>query len=439
MHSGTTAMNIAVVGLWHLGTVTAACLASAGHTVTGFDDNLETIDGLQRGQIPVFEPGLEDLVRREVERGRLAFSSNSADLTPAEIIWLTYDTPVDETDRADVEYVIQRVANLFPFVSEGALILISSQLPVGSTQRLEELYRRLRPDGTATFAYSPENLRLGKAIEVFTKPERVVVGMRTEKDRTRIELLLRTFTERIEWMSVESAEMTKHALNAFLATSVVFINELSTLCEQVGADAREVERGLKSDARIGSKAYLRPGKAFEGGTLARDVRFLTEIGRTKSTVTHLCSSVLRSNEAHRQWPHRRLVEIFGTLQGRSIAILGLTYKPGTDTLRRSSAVETCRWLHERGAHVAAYDPVIQALPAELTDCMCLRPSVEMTLRGADAVLIATEWPEFRSISANDVVEWMTQPNVLDPGHFLETNMAMDKRIRYFAVGRAAYA
>lgn len=432
-------MHIAVVGLWHLGAVTAACLASAGHTVTGFDENSDTIDGLQKGQAPVFEPGLEDLVYQGVEGGRLTFSSNPADLAAAEIIWITYDTPVDETDRADVESVIQKATALFPFVSEGALILISSQIPVGSTRRLEDIYRCVRPEGTATFAYSPENLRLGKAIEAFTKAVRVVVGMRTEKDRTRIELLLRPFTETIEWMSVESAEMTKHALNAFLATSVVFINELSTLCEQVGADTREVERGLKSDARIGSKAYLRPGKAFEGGTLARDVLFLTEIGRAKSIVTHLCSAALLSNEAHMQWPHHRLVEVCGNLQGRSIAILGLTYKPDTDTLRRSSAVETCRWLHGLGAHVAAYDPVIRALPAELKECVCLRPSVEMTLRGADAVLIATEWPEFRAISANDVVEWMAQPNVLDPGHFLETNMAADKRIRYLAVGRAVYA
>lgn len=430
-------MNIAVVGLWHLGTVTAACLASVGHTVTGFDENSDTIDGLQKGQIPVFEPGLADLVRRGVESGRCAFSSNPADLAAAEIIWITYDTPVDETDRADVEYVIQRVTTLFPFVSEGTLILISSQLPVGSARRLETIYRRLRPEGTTTFAYSPENLRLGKAIEAFTKAERIVVGMRTEKDRTRIELLLRPFTERIEWMSVESAEMTKHALNAFLATSVVFINELSALCEHVGADARDVERGLKSDGRIGPMAYLRPGKAFEGGTLARDVRFLMEIGRTEGVATHLCSAVLLSNEEHRQWSHRRLVELFGNLHGRLIAILGLTYKPGTDTLRRSSAIETCRWLREQGALIAAYDPAVKALPSELTEFMQLRPSVKMTLRGADAVLVITEWPEFSSIRAADIVEWMAQPIVLDPGRFLETNVAADKRIRYLAVGRAA--
>lgn len=430
-------MNIAVVGLWHLGTVTATCLASAGHTVTGFDENSETIDGLQKGQIPVFEPGLEDLVCQGVERGRLTFSSNPADLATAEIIWITYDTPVNETDRADVESVIQKATVLFPFVSEGALILISSQLPVGSTRRLEEIYRRVRPEGTATFAYSPENLRLGKAIEAFTRPERVVVGVRTAEDRTRIERLLKPFTERVEWMSVESAEMTKHALNAFLATSVVFINELSALCEHIGADAREVERGLKSDSRIGPRAYLRPGKAFEGGTLARDVRFLMEIGRTEGVATHLCSAVLLGNEEHRQWPHRRLVEVFGHLHGRSIAILGLTYKPGTDTLRGSSAIKTCRWLREQGALIAAYDPAVKTLPAELTEFIQLRPSVEMTLRGADAVLVATEWAEFRSISANDIVEWMAQPIALDPGRFLETNVAADKRVRYLTVGGAA--
>lgn len=430
-------MNIAVAGLWHLGTVTAACLASVGYTVIGFDENAEIIDGLQKGQLPVFEPGLEDLVRRGAETGRCTFSSNPANVAAAEIIWITYDTPVDETDRADVEYVIQRVTTLFPFVSEGALVLISSQLPVGSTRRLEEIYRRVRPGGTATFAYSPENLRLGKAIEAFTRPERVVGGVRTAEGRTRIERLLRPFAERIEWMSVESAEMTKHALNAFLATSVVFINELSALCEHVGADAREVERGLKSDGRIGPRAYLRPGLAFAGGTLARDVAFLVDIGRSEELSTHLCSAVLLSNEAHRQWPRRRLMEAFGNLHGRLIAILGLTYKPGTDTLRRSGTVEICRWLREQGALIAAYDSAVKTLPAELTEVIQLRPSVEMTLRGADAVLVATEWPEFSSIRAADVVEWMAQPIVLDPWRFLETNMAADKRIQYLAVGRAA--
>jgi len=430
-------MRVGVVGLWHLGTVTAACLASAGYTVVGFDQSAETVDRLRTGHLPVFEPGLEGVVQRECEAGRLSFSSNPENLTSADIVWVGYDTPVDENDRADVESIIERVAAIFPYLGRGALVLISSQLRVGSTHRLEDIYRRVRADGTATFAYSPENLRLGRAIETFTRPERVVVGARDPADKDRIARLLKPFTENIQWMSVESAEMTKHALNAFLATSVAFANELAALCERLGADAGEVERGLKSDARVGPGAYVRPGHAFAGGTLARDVSFLMEVGQRVGLPTPLISAVQRSNDAHKEWPRRRLLEVLGDVRGRTIAVLGLTYKPGTDTLRRSSAIETCRWLHARGALVVAYDPAVRTLPVELSGVIDLRPSIEAALRGTAAVVVAAECPQFTAITPDDLVRWMDQPIVVDPARFLEASLGVDRRIRYLAVGRAA--
>jgi UDPglucose 6-dehydrogenase len=430
-------MRVGVVGLWHLGTVTAACLASAGYTVIGFDQDAETVGRLHTGRLPVFEPGLEEVVRRESKTGRLSFASDPDALAGADIVWVGYDTPIDEEDRADVECIINKTAAIFPYLGQGALVLISSQLAVGSTRRLEEIYRRVRPDGTATFAYSPENLRLGRAIEAFTRPARVVVGVRDATDKDRIGRLLKPFTEHIEWMSVESAEMTKHALNAYLATSVAFANELAALCERLGADAGEVERGLKSEARIGPGAYLRPGHAFAGGTLARDVSCLMEAGRRVGLPTHLVSAVQASNDAHKEWPRRRLIEVLGGVRGRTIAVLGLTYKPGTDTLRRSGAIEMCRWLHGQGASIAAYDPAVRALPVELHGVIDLRPSIEAAVRGAAAVVVATEWPQFTAVTAEDLVRWMGQPIVIDAARFLERNLGMDGRIRYLVVGRAA--
>jgi UDPglucose 6-dehydrogenase len=235
-------------------------------------------------------------------------------------------------------------------------------------------------------------------------------------------------------MTVESAEMTKHALNAFLATSVAYINEVAALCERLGADARDVERGLKTDARIGPRAYLHPGQAFAGGTLARDLSYLTESARKEGLSPHLLSAVQRSNDAHGEWPRRRLQEAVGDLRGKAIAVLGLTYKPRTDTLQRSSAVETCRWLCEQGATVAAYDPAVKALPADLRACIDLRPSIEAAVCGAAAVLVATEWPEFAAVTADDLVRWMERPIALDPGRFLEAQLGRDPRIRYLAVG-----
>jgi len=430
-------MKIAVVGLWHLGTVTAACSASGGHDVTAFDRQSQTVDDLKAGRPPVFEPGLPELIAQGLSAGRLRFSSDPDDLARADLLWITYDTPLDPDGRADVESVITSVIQVLPTVRGDATVLVSSQLPVGSTRRLERIYRNIHAAGEATFACSPENLRLGQAIDAFTRPARVVAGIRHESDRDRICRLFQPFADRIEWMSVESAEMTKHALNAFLATSVAFTNELASLCEPVGADAREVERGLKSDVRIGPRAYLRPGSAFSGGTLARDVEFLIEMGRTQTLPTHLMSAVREANESHKLWPGRRLADILGDVRDKAIAILGLTYKPGTDTLRGSSAVETCRWLAERGALVTAYDPAIKALPAALSQIIDLRSSLMGALEGVDAALVATECPEFTALSGDELVRRMRHPVVLDPGGFLERQLSGDRRIRYFAVGRAA--
>jgi UDPglucose 6-dehydrogenase len=430
-------MMIAVVGLWHLGTVTAACLASAGRDVVGFDDSSETVAGLAVGRLPVFEPGLEDLVRRGMTAGRLRWSSDPRDLKAAEILWITYDTPVDEEDRADVEQVVERVAAMLPFVREHALVLISSQLPVGSTRRVEELYQRLYPAGTVTFAYSPENLRLGRAIEAFTRPDRVVVGVRQAGDRERLTRLFQPFTERIEWMSVESAEMTKHALNAFLAVSVAFANEVAVLCEKLGADAREVERGLRTDPRIGARAYVRPGGAFGGGTLARDVAYLEEIGRRDGVPAHLISGVRQSNDAHKKWSRRRLREVLGDLRSKTIAVFGLTYKSGTDTLRRSNAVETCRWLAGQGASVHVYDLAVPALPAGLGQSVKQCPTPQGALRGASALLVETESPELARLTAEEMIALMEEPIVVDPAGLLESRLGADGRFRYLAVGRRA--
>ena len=258
-------MKISVVGLWHLGTVTAACLASVGQQVIGFDFDKNVIAALQSGQPPIFEPGLEALVSAGLQSGHLRFSSDPEVVSSAEVVWISYDTPVDDDDRADTEFVMDRVRQLFPHFRAGMVVLISSQLPVGSTRRLAREYAVAFPDQPLTFACSPENLRLGKAIEVFLHPDRVVIGIDAQADRGQLTAMLASITDRIEWMDIESAEMTKHAINAFLALSVTFANEIARLCELVGADAKAVERGLKSEARIGPKAYLGPGAAFAGG------------------------------------------------------------------------------------------------------------------------------------------------------------------------------
>jgi len=429
-------MNVAVLGLWHLGTVTAACLASGGHTVVGLDFDPTVVANLAEGRPPLFEPGLEDLVRLGLAGGRLRFTTDPASaVRAADLIMVAYDTPVDDDDRADVEYVVDRTSRLFPHFRDGQLVIISSQVPVGTTRRCDQAFAAESGGRVVGFGYIPENLRLGTAIAAFTQPDRTVAGIRSEADRSKVGALLKPFTERIEWMSVESAEMTKHALNAFLATSVTFINEIAALCEQVGADATEVERGLKSEARIGPKAYLGPGGAFAGGTLARDIVFLSELGQTHGVATHLLSSVKASNDAHRQWPLRRLLRLLGGVSGKKIAVWGLTYKPGTDTLRRSSAIELCQDLVAQGASVRAFDPAVKRLPLDLADRMVLSDTPLSAVEGASALVVATPWPEYREVAASEVFSRMTRTLVLDANRFLGETLGKHSEVEYLSVGR----
>lgn len=425
-------MRIAVYGLWHLGCVTAACAAEGGHEVVGLDPDPKVVADLRRGKPPLFEPGLAELVAAQTAAGRLRFTTDAGDaLRGAGALWVTFDTPVNERDEADVAEVRRRLEDVADHIAPGTLVLVSSQVPVGFTRALEADWkgRGLR------FAVSPENLRLGKALDVFRNPDRVVIGLRDPADRADAAALFAPYARRVEWMTVESAEMTKHAINAFLATSVTFINELARLCEAVGADAKEVERGLKSEARIGPKAYLGPGAAFAGGTLARDLRFLAAVGREVRVATPLCDGVLVSNAAHAGWVKEKLDRLLAEAPRPAVAVLGLTYKPGTSTLRRSAAVELCRWLHERGADVRAHDPAVAELPEELRPVLRLCRSAEEALTGAAGAVVATEWPDYRGLSAEQLVAWMDRPRVIDPNWFLAGALGDDERITYLATGR----
>ncbi len=428
-------MNVCVAGLWHLGSVTAACLAAAGHRVTAYDPDDAVVRGLQQGQPPLFEPGLPELVRAGLDAGTLSFHADAhAALQEAEIVWVTYDTPVDDNDCADDASVVQCVQEFFPHLRADALVMISSQLPVGTTRRLAAACAAARPEASITFGCSPENLRLGKAIEVFTKPDRIVVGLMDRGDRTRVTALLQPLTDQIIWMSVESAEMTKHALNAFLATSVTFANEIARVCEAVGADAREVEQGLKSEMRIGPRAYLKPGAAFAGGTLARDVVFLQQLSAQHHLPAHLIHAVRASNDAHKLWARACLEAAVGTLRGALIAVWGLTYKPGTSTLRRSTAVELCAWLTAQGARVQAHDPAVTELPPELRGGVQLCASPLEAARGAQALVVATEWPDYRQIDTAAVHAALAAPNVIDANGFLSATLGADARMVYRTVG-----
>jgi UDPglucose 6-dehydrogenase len=269
-------MKVCVYGLGHLGSVTAACLASVGHEVYGM-------------QFGVFgpEPKLNELYKEMLEKGALRVGNDRDRIREAEVLWVTFDTPVDDNDRADVDYVLGKVREVMPYVAESTPVIVSSQLPVGTIRKLEGEFPR------HTFVCIPENLRHGTAVENFLHPDRFVVGIRSYEAGDKIIPLLHFAT--IEWMDIESAEMTKHAINAFLATSICFINEIAAICELVGADPKEVERGLKTEARIGPKAYLKPGGPYTGKTLARDVAYLVRMEIDNHLNTPVIENIALSN------------------------------------------------------------------------------------------------------------------------------------------------
>ncbi len=423
-------MNIVVVGLWHLGCVTAACCAEH-FPVVGLDFDAPTVTWLREGKAPILEPGLDELIQRGLQSGRLRFAegADAGALGAADVLWVCDDTPVDDNEVADVEYVLGRLARCLPALRPGAVVLLSSQVPAGTCRELEA-----RHPGVP-FAYSPENLRLGKALDVFRHPERIVVGTRDAETRVKLEGLFKPFCEEVLWMRSESAEMTKHGINAWLALSVTFANEIARLCEAVGADAREVERGLRSEPRIGQKAYIRPGGSFAGGTLARDVVALTRLARENGDPAALFPAILAGNDAHKDWALGRLRTLLAPLDGKTVAVLGLTYKPGTDTLRRSGAVELAAKLLAAGAHVRCYDPVVGTLPPELagaTRCGTLEEAVS----GVDAAVVATEWPEIKAGDWTALAGRMRRAVVVDANGFLGLGGAKIEGVEYFAVGTA---
>ena len=430
-------MKICVQGLWHLGSVTAACLASVGHDVVGLDGDSNNISNLNQGKAPLFEPGLDEMIQNEINEGHLRFVQSSREaLADAELLWVTFDTPVDEEDHADVEFVLGKIKSVLPELNDGTVVLISSQIPVGSIKKLEYFVKDNYIKKQICFAYSPENLRLGKSIDVFLNPDRIVVGTRNDETKEKLKKLFSPITNKIEWMSVESAEMTKHAINAFLATSVTFANELAAICELYGADAKEVERGLKTESRIGPRAYLSPGGPFAGGTLARDIDFLDKAAQEKALAVPLLQSVRVSNNEHKKWVKRKLSEKFTPLNKLSVAIWGLTYKPETSTLRRSLAVALCDWLIEEGANVRVYDPAVQELPSHWNNQVDRFDSALEALKNTQVLVLGTEWAEFKE-TAKKMLEVVNNDYlVIDANRYLQ-NEIFPLGINYIAVGMPA--
>lgn len=378
-------MKISVCGLWHLGSVTSASMASLNLTIIGYDPSKKIVDDLKKFKAPISEPGLNELIKQQIDNGRIRYTNNIDDLKNTDLLWVCFDTPVDENDNADTDYVVNQIKSYLPFMSKNSIVLVSSQLPLG-TIRILEYFSKKNIKNKINFAYSPENLRLGNALNVFLNPDRIIVGVRSDDVKNKLHNLLKKITKDIFFMSVESAEMTKHAINSFLANSIAFSNEIAVICESYGANAKEVEIGLKSESRIGYKSYLSPGGAFAGGTLARDINFLIDLSKKADKKSLLLNAIKKSNNLHKLWYRFKILDKFNNLNKKKFLILGLAYKAGTDTLRRSESISLAKWLVKNKAKVYAHDNLVRKIPVSL-EIQFLENIQQIVIKDYDAVIL----------------------------------------------------
>jgi UDPglucose 6-dehydrogenase len=425
-----------VIGIWHLGSVYSTCLADLGYRVSGVDPDAERVKGLNNGIPPIFEPGLKELLIANINAGRLKYTTDiRSALKGCNFVMVTFDTPVDDNDDVDLSPVLNACQEMSSHLENGAIIIVSSQVPVGTCDSIKSMIKQNSPSLEFDIAYSPENLRLGKAIEYFKKPDRIVIGADSSATLDKVEAFFNVIPAPKLRMSLRSAEMTKHALNAFLATSISFANEIANLCDEVGADAIKVAEALKSEARIGPGVPLLPGLAFAGGTLARDLKILKKLGEGAGYETPLINGVLTVNRRQNSLVIRKLQKIYGSVSNLNIGVLGLTYKPGTSTLRRSAAIEIIKELTDNGAKIKAYDPKVSPEELQQYKGFTFLPDPYAVAKGADALVLITDWPEFKTLDFDLIKASMKKPVLIDAKNMLDSQRLISKGFIYSGVGR----
>lgn len=348
-------IRIGIVGLWHLGCVLSAAWSKLGFKVVGFDYSKDLINNLNQIQPPIYEPNLEETLKLSIEKNKLSFTNDIKLLRDCDFIFLAYDTPVLDNDESDLTPLHKAIDGLGNILKDGTIVIVSSQTPAGTCQRFRNQLQKRNP--TIELVYSPENLRLGEAIHCYLDPGRIIIGAESENAMSKTIDLFNKIQAEIITMNITSAEMVKHAINAFLANSIVFANHLSDLCAVSGANILDVIKGVKSDPRIGQKAYLSPGIGFSGGTLGRDLQVLARANTNSKQSSFLFESLLEFNADRKNVILNNVTNLLdGEFSKKIISVLGLTYKPGTSTLRRSLPLEIVKLLSQRGAKLKVYDP-----------------------------------------------------------------------------------
>jgi UDPglucose 6-dehydrogenase len=437
-------MNVCVIGTGYVGLVTGACFAEFGCQVICADVDAAKIAALEQGRMPIYEPGLEDLVLRNVKQGRLSFTTDTAEAVRASlVVFIAVPTPPREDGSTDLS-AVESVAREIGRAMDGYKVIVDkSTVPVGTAEKVRRWVEAERPqNGGRTHRFSvasnPEFLREGAAIGDFMRPDRVVIGADDEEATAILKSLYRPLyliETPIVVTSVATAELTKYAANAFLATKISFINEMANLCEAVGADVHDIARGIGLDRRIGNK-FLHPGPGFGGSCFPKDTRSVAHFARDRQSPLRIIEAVVAVNEAQQQRMIEKIVALLdGDVQGRVIGALGLSFKPETDDMRDAPAVTILRGLIERGARVRAYDPEAMENARKLLPEVALCENAYDVCEGADALVILTEWNQFRMLDLERVKTLLKQPLLADLRNIYDPVALRDAGFTYVCVGR----
>ena len=424
-----------------MGLTAGACFADLGHQVTCLDIDLAKIDALRAGRIPIYEPGLETLVTRNVEAGRLTFSSDySSAAHGREFVFIAVDTPTGAAGEANLAAVDTATTALAAALTPGTIIVTKSTVPIGTGDLISRILQEHRPDGDAfTVVSNPEFLREGSAVQDFLKPDRVVVGSSNPTAAERVAALYRAFNSPIIVTDLRTAEMIKYASNAFLATRISFINEIGAICEALGADVRIVSKGMGLDRRVGP-GYLDAGIGWGGSCFPKDVRALEHMAAVHGCHPQLLRAVIEINRDARRSAVRKVRAALQGLRGRTVAVLGLSFKPNTDDVRDAPAIEIIHLLQGEGATVRAFDPVAMGKAArQLGSDVTFAASAYEAVSGADAIILTTEWNEFRGLDWEHVARVMRGRVIVDGRNLYDAARLRAQGFEYYGMGRSAPA
>jgi len=435
-------MKIAMVGTGYVGLVSGACFSGFGWDVVCVDKNADKIAMLEAGKMPIYEPGLDDLVARNVAAGRLSFTTDlGSAVKDAEAVFIAVGTPSRRGDgHADLSYVFQAAEDIARHAEGYTVVVTKSTVPVGTGREVLARIKAVCPDAEIEIASNPEFLREGSAIEDFKRPDRVVIGADTERAAETVGALYRPLYLRdtpIIFTSLETAELIKYAANTFLATKITFINEFADLCEKVGADVQDVAKGIGLDGRIGSK-FLHAGPGYGGSCFPKDTEALVRSARDADAPITLVEQVISVNANRKEAMARKIIDACGgDVSGKTLAVLGLTFKPNTDDMRDSPSLVIVPRLIEAGATVRAFDPVGMDEAKALIDGPVWCSDAYDAMDGADAVAIITEWNEFRALDLSRARALLKQPIMVDLRNIYGPEQMRDAGFTYISIGRAA--